>query len=108
MDCLFRLQYKSYCPIKNSKEPLDGVTFFVKSLINSDDESDVTYSGSQYEDGNDNNLEEDYYDDEEDIFDDFYFGDIDGEEEEYDDAIDFQIYLKNSMCFKQKGEENQS
>ena len=47
------------------------MTLFVKIFINADGEADATTSDSYSEDGNDDDLEEDYDDEEENIFDDF-------------------------------------
>ena len=52
MDHLCHLSYKDHCAIKKSKEPLDDVTFFLRSLINAYGEADSTYSDSESEDGN--------------------------------------------------------
>ena len=90
MDRLYNLPYKASCAIKNSKEPLNDVTLFVRSLINANDEADATYSESDSEYGNDGDIEDDYYDDKEGIFDDLEYDDsYIKEEEDQDDAIDF-------------------
>ena len=46
MDQLCHLSYKAHCETEKSKEHLDDVTLFVRSLINPDDEADATYSES--------------------------------------------------------------
>ena len=56
MDRLYHLLYKAQCSIENSKELLDNVTLFVRSLINADDEADATYSDSKSEDVNENGI----------------------------------------------------
>ena len=84
------------------------MTFFVISLINSDDEADDTYSDSESEDGNEYTLEQEYDDDKEDIFDDLEYDDVNSEEEEDQDfAIDFQLHLGKIDALKKKGKENQ-
>ena len=62
MDRLYQILYKAYRAIKNSKETLDDVNCFVRSLINVDDEADATYSESESEDGNEDDLQEEYDD----------------------------------------------
>ena len=77
MDQLCHLSYKAHCETEKSKEHLDDVTLFVRSLINPDDDADATYSESQSEDGNDDDLEQEYNNDKEDIFDDLEYDDSD-------------------------------
>lgn len=105
MERLYHISYKSHCAIKNSKEPPDNVTLFVRGLIYSHDETYATYSASEYEDGNNDGLEEDYDYDKDDIFDDLEYGDSDSEEkEEQDDAIDFQLYLTKFYVLSKMGQ----
>ena len=90
MDQLYHLSYKSHCAIENIKEPLDDVILFVIILINADYQAYATYSDSDSEGGNEDDLNEDYDDYEEDIFNDLdYYGSDIEEEEEQDDAVDF-------------------
>ena len=109
MDRLYHLLYKAQCSIENSKELLDNVTLFVRSLINADDEADATYSDSKSEDVNENGIQEDYDDEEEDILGDLGYDDSDSEEKEDQyGAIYFQLYLTKFHALQKKGEENQS
>ena len=90
MDQLYHLSYKSHCAIENIKEPIDDVILFVRTLINTDDEAYATYSDSDYGGGNEDDLNWEYDDYEEDIFNDLeYYGSDSEEEEDQDDAIDF-------------------
>ena len=85
------------------------MTLFVIILINVDDEVDATYSDSESKDGNANYLEEEYDDDEEDIFCDLEYDYSDSEEEEDQyEAIDFQLYLTKFYVILKKGGENKS
>ena len=90
MDQLYHLSYKSHCAIENIKEPLDDVILFVIILINADYQAYATYSDSDSEGGNEDDLNQDHDDYEEDIFNDLdYYGSDIEEEEEQDDAVDF-------------------
>ena len=58
---------------EKSKEFLDNVTLFVRNLINyknCNDKVDDTYYNSEYEDGNNDDIEEECDDDEEIVFND--------------------------------------
>ena len=80
MDRLYQILYKAYRAIKNSKETIDDVNCFVRSLINVDDEADATYSESESEDGNEDDLQEEYDDGMEYIFNELKYDDSDSEE----------------------------
>ena len=54
VDRICRLSYKDHFSIENIKEPLDGVTLFVRILISSNDDADAAYSHLYSEYGNDN------------------------------------------------------
>ena len=72
---------------------------FVRILINAQDEVDATYSDSGSEDLNNNDLEDDYDDYREDIFDDLEYDDSDKEEEqEQDYAIEFSTLSDKIIC----------
>ena len=71
--------YKAHCAIKKTREHLDDVALFVRSLKNADDEADDNYYDSEYEDSNDNYIEKEYADNKEDIFDDLEYDDSDSE-----------------------------
>ena len=105
MDCIYHLSYKANCEIEKSKETLDDVIVFVRSLISDDDEAYATYSDSESEDGNEDTLEQEYDDDKEDIFDYLQYDSSDsGEEEDKQDAIDSQFYLTKFYVILKKGE----
>ena len=83
-DHIYHLSYKAHCEIEKSKEFLDNVTLFVRSLINYNnynDEVDDTYYNSESEYGNNDDIEEECDDDEENIFNDLDWDDNDSEQE---------------------------
>ena len=101
---IYHIFYKAHCAIKNIKETIDDVTLFVRSLINADDEADDTYSESEAEDGNADDLEEEYDNYKEYIFYDLEYDDSDSEEEEEkDDAIDFSNLSEKIYMLKKNG-----